>query len=666
MVNSLPTPNQQPTTSLKHLSLLLLLLPLVGAAQSTPAPPVNPADVRATTYPADSTADAVVLDDYGETYLDKDDGDGVYRVRYFRRTRIKILKASAYEWANVTIPFFRRDVNFQERVGDVRGMTYTADAQGNIQTTALTDKEVFEENVGDNWFRKRFTLPNVRVGSVVEFSYLLTSDFVYNLRDWRFQRQIPTRRSEYHLSLSPNFQYRVMFMGDVPLAVDRSRPVAGGGVRYEWAVENAPAFRAEPYMTAADDYISRIRLELMGYALPGQERRVLSKTWEDLDKTFLTDEDLGAALNRTGFLKDLGEILRTRYPDTLARVTAAHDLVKTNMTWNGEHTLWTKTGLKTAYERKTGNSAEINLLLIGLLREAGLEAHPLVLSTRDHGAVPQDFPLRVWFNHVAALTTAGGRDVLLDATSPLLTVDMLPADCLNGSGRLLHLRRARWVSLAPKQRQSTFRTLRLDLKPDGSLSGTAEVSQSGYAGVEGRANILKQGLNTFRQVGMQGQFPGWSVSGTEVLHLDSVQDALVTRCALQATDVVQQAGERLYLTPLLSTARRENPFKSPMRSYPVDFGSALEETNIAVIALPAGYGVEELPKSAAMTLPNNDGRFTYSVSVNENQLQVTSRLALRKTVFTGGEYPTLRSFFDKIVAKQAEQVVLKKSPVDSR
>lgn len=645
--------------------LPLLLAGLCGLAfdalaQAAQLSPLNPADVLARSYPADTTADAVVLDDFGEAHLDKDDDDGAYRVRYFRRTRLKILKPSAYNRANVEVAFYRRDVNAQERVSDVRGVTHNADAQGVVQTTALADKDIFEENVGNNWYRKRFTLPNVRVGSVVEFSYLLTSDFVYNLRDWRFQRDIPTRRSEYRLSLTPNFQYRVMFMGDVPLVVDRSQPTSGGGVRYEWAVENAPAFREEPYMTCADDYIARIRLELMGYALPNQERRVLSKTWEDLDKTFLTDEDLGGALNRTGFLKDLGEALRAQYPDTLARLAAAHALVKTRMAYNGDRTIWTKTGLKTAYERKAGNSAEINLLLIGLLREAGLEAHPLVLSTRDHGAVPQDFPLRVWFNHVAALTTVDGRDVLLDATSPLLTVDMLPADCLNGSGRLLHLRRARWVSLAPRQRQTTLRTLRLDLQPDGSLSGTAEVSQSGYAGVEGRTSVLKQGLDAYRKTGAGALFPGFAVSEVAVQDLDSVGKALVTRCALRAADLVPQAGERLYLTPLLGTARRENPFKSPARSYPVDFGSALEETHIAVYTLPAGYAVEALPKSAALTLPGNDGRFTYAVSVQENQLQVTSRLSLRKTVFTGGEYPTLRSFFDKIVAKQAEQVVLKK------
>ncbi len=654
-----PTTPNVPTYFCMKFLFPYFLLTTTALAQM-PAAPVNPADVLARTYPADTTAEAVVLSDFGETHLDKDDGDGAYRVQYFRRTRIKILKKSGYDWATVVVPFFRRDVNYQERLCNVRGQTYNADASGAIQTTALVEKDVFEEKTGDLLYQKRFTLPNVREGSVVEFSYLLTSDNVFSLRDWRFQRQIPIRRSEYHLSLSPNFQYRVMFLGELPLVTDRSAPTVGGGVRYEWAVEAAPSFREEPFMTTSDDYLARIRFELISYTLPGHAPRAFSKTWEDFDKTLLTDEDFGGVLNRTRFLKDAGETLRRQYPDTLARLTAVHDLVKSLVSWNGQHTLWAKTGLKTVFERKTGNAAEINLLLVGLLREAGLEAHPVILSTRDHGQVPQDFPLIAWFNHVSALVPVGGRDVLLDATSPLLTVDMLPADCLNGSGRLIHLRRPRWVSLTPRQRQSTVHILQLALQPDGSLSGTAETTHAGYAALLRRTEVFAQGMQAFLQKELPRAYPACTLSQPAVENADSLTAPLVTRCGLQSTELVQQAGNRLYLTPLLTTARRENPFKSPTRTFPVDFGSALEETSLVTYTLPAGFALEEAPKTAAFALPNNDGRFTFSVSVNDNQLQVTSRLVLRKTVFTGGEYPTLRAFFDKIVAKHAEQVVLKK------
>jgi hypothetical protein len=645
--------------------LLPAMFGLIGTAFPQQSPPkfgtVAPADIQSRAYAPDTTAEAVILDDFGETFLEEDEHRG-YRVAYRRLTHIKILKKSGYSWASVSVPMYRAGTNQQETIREVRGRTYNANPGGGATTVDLTEKEVFEENLGDGWFAAKFTLPDVREGSVIEYSYVVLSDFVFRLNDWAFQHEIPVRRSEHHLALSPNFQYRVIFNGPVALSLDRSSPGLNGGIRYEWAMDNVPPLREEPYMTALNDYRARIRFELTGTTLPGQGPRSYSKTWEDLDKTLLTEAEFGQALNRTGFLKDLGQQLKTGYPDTLARLTAAHDLVKTLMTWNGKHTIWAGSALKTAYERKTGSAAEINLLLVGLLREAGLDAQPVVLSTRRHGLVPQNYPLLTWFNHVVALVTAGGRDVLLDATSPLLAADMLPAECLNGTGRLIHLRRPRWVSLAPRQRQVTVHTLALTLKPDGSLSGTAETSHSGYAGLQRRTEVFTKGVSAFLQKDLPRAYPSCTLSLPAVDNADSVGKSLVTRCTLESTELVQTAGNRLYLTPLLSTARRENPFKSPKRAFPVDFGAALEETSLISFAVPEGYVVEELPKSLGIALPNDGGRYTFSVlqSLTDNKLRVTSRLVLRKTVFTPDEYGALREFFDKIVAKQAEQVVLKK------
>ncbi len=636
-----------------------LFLALTAQAQTNPLPPLAPADVLTRSYPADTSAEAVVLHDYGRAYLDKAD-DGSYQVNYTRHTRIKILKKSGYDRATVKVVFYRQHAGQEESVRDVEGRTHNADGTGGIQYVGLGTKDVFEEKLGEGYFVKRFTLPDVREGSVVEFSYRIVSDFVFKIRDYDFQRDIPVRRSDYELSLPPNFEYRVLFQGFESLVVDESQPTLGQGVRYHWAMQNLPALHEEPYLTNAGDYVAKVRFELVRVSLPGQSPRTFSQKWEDLDRTLLTDETFGGALNRTNFLSDLGQSLARQFPDTLARINAVHEHLKRHLTWNGEHRIWTETSLKTAYERRTGNAGELNLTLVGLLREAGLEAHPVVLSTRAHGKIPTDYPLLSWFNHVVALTRAGGRDLLLDATSPLLPPDMLPFDCLNETGRLIHLRRPRWVSLRPRQRASSVHTLALTLKADGSLSGTAETALGGYEALRRRTQVQAEGWPAFLQKSLPAQFPDYTLSEARVENADSLHRLLLLRCGLKNEGSGQETVGRFYLTPLLLGAQRENPFKSPTRKFPVDFGAPLEETCLVTFTLPEGYAVEEAPKTLSLTLPNNDGRFMFSTTQTGNQLVINSRLTLRKTIFTGEEYPTLRAFFDKIVAKHAEQVVLKK------
>ncbi|MBC7891199.1 MAG: DUF3857 domain-containing protein, partial [Sphingobacteriaceae bacterium] len=632
---------------------------LTAQAQTTPLAPLDPADVLTRTYSADTSAEAVVLNDYGRAYLDKGE-DGRYQVNYTRHTRIKILKKPGYNQATVNVYFRRQRAGEEESVRDVEGRTHNANGSGGVQSASLGMKDVFEEKLGEGYFVKRFTLPDVHEGSVVEFSYRLVSDFVFNIRDYDFQRDIPVRRSDYELSLPPGFEYRVLFQGFESLVVDESQRNLNDGVRYHWAMQNLPALREEPYLTNAGDYVAKVRFELVRVSLPGQSPRTFSQKWEDLDRTLLSDENFGGALNRTNFLTDLGKSLAQQFPDTLARINAVHEHLKRHLTWNGQHRIWTETSLKNAYERRTGNAGEVNLTLVGLLREAGLEAHPVVLSTRAHGKIPTDYPLLSWFNHVVALTRVGGRDLLLDATSPLLPPDMLPLDCLNETGRLIHIRRPRWVSLRPRQRSTLVHTLAFTIKPNGSLSGTVETALGGYQALRRRTDVQAEGWPAFLLKGLPAQFPDFTLSEARVENADSLHRLLVVRCSLKNEGSEHETVGRFYLTPLLLGAQHENPFKSPTRKFPVDFGAPIEETCLVTYTLPEGYAVEEAPKPVSLALPNNDGRFMFSTTQTGNQLVINSRLTLRKTSFTGDEYPTLRAFFDKIVAKHAEKVVLKR------
>jgi hypothetical protein len=116
----------------------------------------------------------------------------------------------------------------------------------------------------------------------------------------------------------------------------------------------------------------------------------------------------------------------------------------------------------------------------------------------------------------------------------------------------------------------------------------------------------------------------------------------------------------LFLRPLPVADLMQNPFKSPERRFPVDMGVPIEKSYVAVYTLPEGYVVEDAPKNIALALPNNGPRFTFMTQANAGNLQVVSRLIFNKAIFSPEEYGALREFYNQVISKHTEQVVLKK------
>src|SRR6186997_2941791 len=87
---------------------------------------------------------------------------------------------------------------------------------------------------------------------------------------------------------------------------------------------------------------------------------------------------------------------------------------------------------KNILKDKKGSEAEINLLLVAMLRKAGLPADPLMLSTKSHGYALPVYPIMDKFNYVVCRTAIGGKTFYLDASRPRLGFGRLTWECYNG------------------------------------------------------------------------------------------------------------------------------------------------------------------------------------------------------------------------------------------
>ncbi|ALD21572.1 hypothetical protein AM218_10585 [Hymenobacter sp. DG25A] len=627
---------------------------------------------------ADSAAPAVVLCDFGVSKVVG--GDDGFRLNFERTTRILIRRKAGYDWATVEVPLYHHDER-TERIKTLKGTTYNLEG-GKLIATKMGSESIFQDKVDKEHNSCRFTLPNVKEGSIIEFTYTVSSDFLFNLQDWQFQHTIPVRWSEYRTLIPAYFRYKQITRGYLPFAVQEEKVVpystqisysvnsvapkqettiSNNALSSRWVMQNVPALNEEPFITTTRDYFSSIEFELAVIQYYNQPPQDVANTWEKITEDLLKQEHFGQDLHRATPLAPAMAELPARYPEALARAAAVLAQVQQAVKYNGQERIYTEGTLKQAVQKGQGNSAAVNLLLVQALREAGLNATPLILSTRSHGQVLLDMPVLNHFNYVVAhMRLSDGKEYLLDATDPLLPVGMLPVRCLNGQGRLITdiPAQSRWVSLSPVQRHSTYSNASITLAPDGALHGKGHWEWSGYAGLEARTAGTADLVRTVRQQ------LGEETSGPAPV-LPAVADVskpLALDMAIQIPRGEGGAAGTIYLTPMKHFGLTSNPLRADSRYFPVDFGMGHDGVHLITMTLPKGYTVVELPKSQALTLPNGGGQFHYSCQQQGNTITIASRLSLLKTQYPAAEYSALRELYDRVAAKHAEPLVLSKAP----
>jgi len=283
----------------------------------------------------------------------------------------------------------------------------------------------------------------------------------------------------------------------------------------------------------------------------------------------------------------------------------------------------------------------------------------VLLSTRDHGFIRPQYPMRRQFNYViCAVKLEGGKTLLLDATEKFLPYDVIPSRCLNGQGLVISKTSHGWIDIASKTKAKTIVNAAMKMSPEGELKGQVTYSREGYDAQQMREAYSKAGEKTYLETFAKTK--QWQIDKTEFQDLKDL-----TKLAKEVHDVsiaehVSAAGDVIYINPFVTGQMEQNPFKSETRTYPVNYGSIQESVYLMQLTIPEGFVVDELPQTKIFALPQNAARYLYSVTQVGNVINVNSAFSVNKNIFVQAEYPTLREFYNQVVAKQAEQIVLKK------
>ncbi len=656
----------------KFFALLLVVALAAAVKAQTPVPTAQPfgtvsnEDLELKSCDFETDANAEILFEKGNLYF----GADLESITEEIHKRVKIFNDNGKGVADIHLKFFSGD--HLEYITGVQAETINL-VDGKTEITKLDKKLIYTKNIDKYWSEVTFTMPNVKPGCIIEYKYNWNTNYYWDFPDWFFQEKIPVRYNELSTSIPDVFYFRVIHHLQAPLIKHATskdaRSLLEGTDSYQYdlenelrAVANVHSLPDEPYMSSYNDNVQSLRFQLVSMKPIGGFTKTGSDTWAKVGGRLIDNEDFGGQikrkLNGEEVILDKAKSLKTN-DDKIAYV---FNEVKNSMKWNGEDNWATNDGTHSAWENKTGNSAEINLILYHLLKQSGIEAYPMVVSTRENGKVDPYYTSLAQFNRaVVYVPVDSTKKYVLDATGKYNIYNETPAELLNSSGLyvdkaknlydIVHLKKELPV------RQAILITA--EIKPGGKLEGTAQISSMSYNRINTIESYKTDGEKKYTD-NLRGNDNNLKISSFKIENMDVDTLPLVQNIVF-TLDPAASDENYIYVNTNLFTPFKTNPFLSENRITDIDFAYLRNYSINGIYKIPDGYKTDALPKNVNLAMP--DKSFTFKRFVAEQDGEIIIRYGINYTVaeYSKDYYPQLYEFFKKMHELLNEQVVLKKS-----
>ena len=428
-----------------------------------------------------------------------------------------------------------------------------------------------------------------------------------------------------------------------------------------WVRKDVPAIKEENFTSALDNHISRIEFQMSGQRFPNTPFKDIMGTWATAASELLKDEDFGAVFSKdNNWLNETLKSLQLENKSQEEKARIIYKYVQKNIASKAVQGIYLSQPSKETLKTKKGYAADVNMLLTLLLKTAGFTADPVLLSTRANGLVTPTYPLLNQYNYVISKVLIDYKPQFLDATDPNLGFNKLPRFCYNGPAMLISQQPVS-EQLYPQnitETKATNISLYNDEKDINKWSGSVSSLAGYYESTNIREEIATNGKDTYIN-DLKNSYTGdYSIKD---VHVDDIEDNDKVVVKTYALEIARNSEhDLLYLNPMIKEGLTENYFTSLARNYPVELPSKMDEVYVFQIDVPQGYVIDELPKSARVSLNGEDGSFEYIVTKLTDRVMLRSRITINKPYFEVDEYEGLRNFFDYIVKKHAEQIVFKK------
>ena len=653
---------------------LLFLLPFfsINYGQKHDIGKVTKEELLEKRHKDDTSAVAVFKFKKAKTTFNYSENNGfVSSTEFF--IKIKIYKKEGTSWGNFDIPYYIGYENLnKEQIEILSAYTYNIE-NNQIIKEKVENQSKFKKVINEYWAKRTIAFPNVKEGSIIELRYKFKSENLSILPEFQFQYDIPVDYAEYQSIIPEFFIYKGIKSGYKDIEVEQK--IENGSQSFDnkhnqrmsmsyrqinslYKANDIKAIKDEAYTSNVENYYGKLDHELETIRMPNEKPKQISTTWEAVVMSIYKDDKFGKEIKEFDyFMHDLKLVINNKKEPT-DRINAVFNYLKSNMNWNENYGYYAKKGVKKSYQEKSGNAAEINFILLSMLKMAGIEAYPVLISTRENSVA--NFPNKSTFNYVIVAVKEQGKTLLLDATDKNATINTLPIRCLNWIGRLIEDDgTSTEINLMPEKNSLNAINMMAEVSENGEVSGKVRKQYFDY-----NAYLFRDKNNGVSNESLiertERKFAGVEITDYSAQNNTDLMLPIIESYSFSSDNLVETIGNTMYISPMLFFTTTENPFKQETREYPVDFVYPHQDKYNISLTIPDGYTIETLPQPAAMAMPDGLGKFSYNISKNNNQVQLLYSLDINQAIISPEYYEALKNFFKEIVNKQTEKIVLKK------
>lgn len=575
--------------------------------------------------------------------------------------RIKI-----YSKDNTADKYLKQEISLyspnsnREKISGLRGVTYNMD-EGKIIETKVKSSDIFTEKVNKYWEVEKLTFANVKDGSVLEYKYTITSPFYREIDRWYFQQEIPVLSSSlkfYH----PEFMiYSPDERGEIRGKTNKTtKPTASANYNTqitEYLFTNVKPLKKEPFVFNSNNLKASVRFEMMMLSHPGIITENYSATWQQIGKDLNDHEKIGRQLKGNSFLDETVKIIAENTSDKLQKTQAIFNYVKDNFTWNNYHSMYTDNGIRQTFKDKTGNAADINLMLISMLQKAGVNANPVVLSTVNNLMLNYSFPSVTSLNFLIAGAEINGKLYLMDATEKMSKINMLPLRDLNHRGFMISNNgNIQEISLTNYSLSSSKEIIGITLNSDGTISGSYSETRDEYLAMSDNMR-RKENPKEF-----QSDYLSNFAFDVDTFKVDENNERGIVRYSLKFDNVPagEVIGNKILVNPLLFSQLKKNSFQYETRNYPLEFGSAMSRSKTVRIKIPEGYKVESLPQEKQFVIEGDHAGYVYKVIEKDGYIEAVTLYQVNQSILPASYYKPMKDLENQQINAENQQVILVK------
>lgn len=570
--------------------------------------------------------------------------------------RIKVFSDDPFDIADaamVGVPFYFAD-NI-ERIVNLEGITHQPD--GEKSYLHRNDTRIVDLN--SRYKILEFEMPDVRKGSIIEYKYTLERRYIEELPDFYLSHHVPTRHASLYLQNSnfarfetvlENVDFELKYedqrvdTSSVPMIFTYRRPEPV--YIQQWSAEHIPPLDISSYVSSVDDIRSRIRFQISEF---GQPRQPLENSWEFVAAQILRNHNPFEFTDRYGSLIDLGSEIAAESSSDISAMTNIFQTVNQSAQYDGRRSVFADQGLDHVLAGEPASQAEINLVLLAMLRGAGLDAKPLYFSAREFGRINKSFPSLFQFNSILIVCDIEEETYFMDASFPHSLPNLIPVESYNEQGMVLNQSDHYWIDITPGRSVFSLDIIvDASLTHDGTLTGRLEAETRGYP-----AQLIRQNIHrgtSLREIISSTFFDVYDHAVLEQNRITidgSDNDNVRVETYFTIPDYAVTFTEGIEFRPMVVGYLFRNPFESTERRVPITLDAPEKLSIQYYIQLPDGFTFDVSGETRSTSLVG--ARLFEEYLTERNTIEYSFDIEINRKEFPADVYSQLRRMYSRWV-----------------